>query len=703
MANPYYPPRPNHFGGPALRYDGSQQQEEYNNPYSRPQPDAYGYQQGPGPYAHNSNGYPDQQQQQPQHLQQSQMHAMAGNAYYDPYATTPSGYGNENFQLQAPQPGFAAGGNGKMGPGFIERPDSPFDGIYPDRAPKWEKMNSEQRKIAKSFPKDLDEEPKSMLQSGKELLRRWRDFVKWRYWYYYLLIIIIIALTVLMTIFHQQIITWLTPVSKKIKSVTWGWVIPVVIFVVISFPPLFGHEILAILCGVVYGLWIGFGITCLGTLLGEIANFYAFKTFLQKHAERYERKNISYGCMAHIVREGGFKVVLLARLSAIPGHFTTAVFATVGMSIWIFTLAAILSLPKQLAIVYLGVALEQSGGGKTESTSSKIVKYVVLLISLIITVWAAHYLYGKMEKARPLVQGRLRAKRFTLLSEARKTEVALQNTTDYERPASGSSGEHDENGTRPLQPDAQRHQAGQPIWNRWSASRPPQEEAEMQQMHYDRNAAASTSGLMPHGAPLARYDTRNSEMTMDANTSGNPVSLAGSRVNIDSANQSRDDFIGQTSSAYPQTSGPQNAPPQLRIDPHATAQQTAQPARTSPQGTSLVESLSPTDRRASRYLYQSAIGSIYSLQPSTDDSATSPHSHQAQPFGRQAHAAEADNASLPSYTTMPPQINEVRAQGGQPAQQQYPQSQYQHLQPQQQQQHQQPQSQPRWDPSPQAF
>ncbi len=36
---------------------------------------------------------------------------------------------------------------------------------------------------------------------------------------------------------------------------------------------LFGHEILAILCGLVWGLWPGFGITAAGTLIGEIGNF----------------------------------------------------------------------------------------------------------------------------------------------------------------------------------------------------------------------------------------------------------------------------------------------------------------------------------------------------------------------------------------------------------------------------------------------
>lgn len=48
-----------------------------------------------------------------------------------------------------------------------------------------------------------------------------------------------------------------------------GWLIPIAILIVISFPPLFGHELVALLCGVVYGLWIGFGIVAAGTFLGE--------------------------------------------------------------------------------------------------------------------------------------------------------------------------------------------------------------------------------------------------------------------------------------------------------------------------------------------------------------------------------------------------------------------------------------------------
>ena len=69
-----------------------------------------------------------------------------------------------------------------------------------------------------------------------------------------------------------------------------GWLIPVAILFVMSFPPvrihilhllapysysrqLVGHEIVMILVGVVWGLGPGFAIAAAGTLLGEIGNF----------------------------------------------------------------------------------------------------------------------------------------------------------------------------------------------------------------------------------------------------------------------------------------------------------------------------------------------------------------------------------------------------------------------------------------------
>jgi uncharacterized membrane protein YdjX (TVP38/TMEM64 family) len=64
----------------------------------------------------------------------------------------------------------------------------------------------------------------------------------------------------------------LRPFSEKVRDLPAGWIIPVVILIIISFPPLFGHEIIAVLCGVIYGLWIGFSIVAAGTFIGEGEN-----------------------------------------------------------------------------------------------------------------------------------------------------------------------------------------------------------------------------------------------------------------------------------------------------------------------------------------------------------------------------------------------------------------------------------------------
>lgn len=73
------------------------------------------------------------------------------------------------------------------------------------------------------------------------------------------------------------------------------------------------------ICGLVWGLWVGFAIVAAGTFLGEVGNFYAFKYLCRGRAEKYERDNLNYAIMAHVVRDGGFFFIFAVRMSAIPG------------------------------------------------------------------------------------------------------------------------------------------------------------------------------------------------------------------------------------------------------------------------------------------------------------------------------------------------------------------------------------------------
>ncbi|EGG06287.1 uncharacterized protein MELLADRAFT_87381 [Melampsora larici-populina 98AG31] len=233
-----------------------------------------------------------------------------------------------------------------------------------------------------------------------------RNQIKW-----YIITILIVGIIALITIYHAQIIKALKPFAEdlrelKVGNFKIGWVIPILILIIISFPPLLGHEIIVLLCGLVWGLWIGFGIVSIGTYLGELANFFVFKYACKSRAERYEEKNMSFATLSLVIREGGFWIALLARLSAIPSHLLTPVLATSGMNVWIFSAATILSMPKQLSHVYLGTLFEV--GKKSKSTSEKLVEYSVLILSFLITIIAAIYIYWRMKKVKPIVlQNRL--------------------------------------------------------------------------------------------------------------------------------------------------------------------------------------------------------------------------------------------------------------------------------------------------------
>ena len=46
----------------------------------------------------------------------------------------------------------------------------------------------------------------------------------------------------------------------------------------------------------------------------------AFKYCCAAHGEKLERTKLQYACLARVVHDGGFKIALIAHLSAIPGH-----------------------------------------------------------------------------------------------------------------------------------------------------------------------------------------------------------------------------------------------------------------------------------------------------------------------------------------------------------------------------------------------
>ncbi|KAF8339675.1 uncharacterized protein EI90DRAFT_2907774 [Cantharellus anzutake] len=301
-------------------------------------------------------------------------------------------------------------------------------------------------------------------------LINWKVVANYRSWFTRRAIPWIIAgavfftIIILMSVFHRQIVDWLTPFSRDLKKLPAGWVIPIIILFVLSFPPLFGHEIVAILCGVVWGLWVGFGIVAVGTLLGEIGNFYAFRYLLTKRGEKLERTNLKYAALAKLIRRGGYLIPIVARFSAIPGHFTTAVFSTCGMNIWVFIVSATVSLPKQLTTVYLGVIIEESSSN-TQSKKSKIISDTVLIVSILITIIAAWWIFREMTKVKPEVMRDMRRRRAMQKWEIENSSNSTDRLALHAFNADDSDEER-EAGMRqpvPLRMESQRYDVDEPL------------------------------------------------------------------------------------------------------------------------------------------------------------------------------------------------------------------------------------------------
>lgn len=117
---------------------------------------------------------------------------------------------------------------------------------------------------------------------------------------------------------------------------------------------------------------------------------------MRRKAAKLERTNLNYGALARLTRDGGFWIVLVIRLSAVPSHFSTAVFATCNVKFWHFFVATFLSLPKQIFLVYLGVLLVQQ---KASNVGKNVMFGAVFVVTMILGVW----IWMKMAKVKKVL------------------------------------------------------------------------------------------------------------------------------------------------------------------------------------------------------------------------------------------------------------------------------------------------------------
>ncbi|KAF8171216.1 hypothetical protein K438DRAFT_1729354 [Mycena galopus ATCC 62051] len=215
---------------------------------------------------------------------------------------------------------------------------------------------------------------------------------------FYSVVAVLLTIGIVFSIETKNIVHALQPESKWMTSHPAAFLIPIAIVVILTFPPLFGQEIVIMFVGATYTLPAACAIAAVATLLGEVANFFVFKYACKARGEKIEKTNLQFGLMAHVVRKGGFLIILIIRYSAIPPHFSTTVFASIGISFWIFLAATVLSLPKHLVPVFVGYVMQPS---VNNNGTVKTIDDLVVVVGVVVTIVAYIWVQRQLKAATP--------------------------------------------------------------------------------------------------------------------------------------------------------------------------------------------------------------------------------------------------------------------------------------------------------------
>lgn len=230
-----------------------------------------------------------------------------------------------------------------------------------------------------------------------------KNSVRRKYWLWWIAAIAGCVAIGLIAYYRDTIVEKFEPHKEDIVNFPVSYIYPVLILIILSFPPLGGHEIVLLVVGLIWGLWIGFAIACVGTFVGEMLCFFLFKYLLTKKAQEVEQKSIFYACLARMQREGGIVIISVVRFSIIPGHVVTAIQSCSGMSWWKYSIAVIISLPKQLAVVWLGELFGETGNGAAQK-QSRIISLTVFFVTALMSILALYSIYMRARRYYPELQ-----------------------------------------------------------------------------------------------------------------------------------------------------------------------------------------------------------------------------------------------------------------------------------------------------------
>lgn len=194
----------------------------------------------------------------------------------------------------------------------------------------------------------------------------------------------VVSLIVILTfIFHKQLLDWAKPLAQKYTQKPGGFLLPAVLLIIVSFPPFFGHEFISVLVGFIYGN-VGFLIVVVSITIGETLLFLGFRHIFRDRLVQFRRKYENYDIFVRVIERGGFPMLLAIRCSAMPGHFSTPLFASIlSIPYQTWLLGSLASSPTLYPPVYFGWLLQR---GQSSEVTPWLVGFA-LGITIVVGAW----------------------------------------------------------------------------------------------------------------------------------------------------------------------------------------------------------------------------------------------------------------------------------------------------------------------------
>ncbi|EER45437.1 Tlg2-vesicle protein [Histoplasma capsulatum var. duboisii H88] len=207
--------------------------------------------------------------------------------------------------------------------------------------------------------------------------------------------VVVIALGLGFMILTGHIFKWLEPVAEDWENSKLAYFVLMLCTFTVSFPPLLGWSTIGTIAGFIFGVWKGWLIYGIGTVLGSTCSFIVSRTLLSSFVHRLMEHDKRFAALALTLKYDGLKLLCMIRLCPLPYSICNGAISTFPtVHPLTYGLATTIISPKLLVPTFIGSRLRiLAQNGETMSAGSKAINIISILVSMVVGIFTGWYIY----------------------------------------------------------------------------------------------------------------------------------------------------------------------------------------------------------------------------------------------------------------------------------------------------------------------